>query len=72
MFLLNCDVHSNNTRSKNSFYLPYCRTNVRKFHFVFKGPKYLNNSLSSEIKNASSFALINSKLNSFFLGMSTL
>ena len=27
MFLLNCDIHSYNTRNKNSFRLPYCRTN---------------------------------------------
>ena len=71
MFLLNCDVHSHNTRSKNSFHLPYCRANVRKFSARFQGPKIFN-SLSSEIKNASSIALINSKLKSFFLGMSTL
>ena len=35
MFLLDCDVHSYNTRSKNSFRLPYCRTNVRKFLLRF-------------------------------------
>ena len=29
MFLLNCDVHSYNTRSKNAIHLPYCRANVR-------------------------------------------
>ena len=29
MFLLNCDVHSYNTRSKNALHLPYCRANVR-------------------------------------------
>ena len=39
MFLLNCDVHSYNTRSKNSFRLPYCRTNVRKFSLRFQGPE---------------------------------
>ena len=65
MFLLNCDVHSYNTRSKNSFRLPYCRTNVRKFSLRFQGPKIFN-SLSSEIQNASSTALFNSKLKSFF------
>ena len=48
MFLLNCDVHSYNTRSKNSFRLPYCRTNVRKFSLRFQGPKIFN-SLSFEI-----------------------
>ena len=41
MFLLNCDVHVYNTRSKNSFRLPYFRTNVRKFSFRFQGPKML-------------------------------
>ena len=71
MFLLNCDVHSYNTRSKNSFRFPYCRTNVRKFSLRFQGPKIFN-SLSSEIQNASSTALFNSKLKSFFLGVSTL
>ena len=32
IFLLNCEIHSYNTRSKNFFRLPYCRT---------KDPKYL-------------------------------
>ena len=64
MFLFNRDVHSYNTRSKNSFRLPYCRTNVRKFSLRFQGPKMLN-SFSSEIQNASSAALFNSKLKSF-------
>ena len=43
VFFLNCDVHSYNTRSKNSFRLPYCRANVRKIFtsLFFKGPKYL-------------------------------
>ena len=67
MFLLNCDVHvhSYNTRSKNFFRLPYWRTNVRKFSLRFQGPKIFN-SLSPEIQNASSNALFNSKLKSFF------
>ena len=65
MFLLNCDVHSYNTRSKNSFCLPYCRTNVRKFSLRFQGPKIFN-SLSPDIQNPSSTAFFNSKLKSFF------
>ena len=69
MFLLNCDIHSYNTRNKNSFRLPYCRTNVRKFSLRFQGPKIFN-SLSSEIQNST--ALFTSKLKSFFLGLSTL
>ena len=71
MFLLNCDIHSYNTRSKNSFRLPYCRTNVRKFSLRFQGPKIFN-SLSYEIQNASRTTLFNAKLKSFFLGISTL
>ena len=65
MFLLNCDVHSYNTRNKNSFRLPYCRTNVKKFSLRFQGPKIFY-VLASEIQNASSTALFNSKLKSFF------
>ena len=65
MFLLNCDVHSYNTRNKNSFRLPYCRTNVKKFSLRFQGPKIFY-VLTSEIQNASSTALFNSKLKSFF------
>ena len=52
MFLLNCDVHSYNTRSKNSL-TALLQTNVRKFSLRFQGPK-IYNSLSSEIQNASS------------------
>ena len=66
MFLLNCDVHSYNTRSKNSFRLPYCRTNARKFSVHFQGPKIFN-SLSPEIQNASSTALFILNLSHFFL-----
>ena len=65
MFLFNCDVHSYNTRSKNSFRLPYCRTNVMKLSLRFQGPKIFY-VLTSEIQNASSTALFNSKLKSFF------
>ena len=54
------------TRSKNSFRLPYCGTNVRKFSLRFQGPKIFN-SLSFEIQNASIIASFNSKLESFFL-----
>ena len=71
MFLLNCDIYSYNTRNKNSFRLPYCRTNVRKFSLRFQEPKIFN-SFSSEIQNASSTALFNSKLKSFSLGLNTL
>ena len=54
-----------------SFRLPYCRTDVREFSLRFQGPKIFI-SLSSEIQNASGTALFNSKLESFFLVVSTL
>ena len=41
--------------------LNYYRTNVRNFSLHYQGPK-IYNSLSSEIQNASSTALFNSKL----------
>ena len=46
--------------SKNSFRLPYYRTNLRTFLLCFQGPKIFN-SLSSEIQNASSIAVLTSK-----------
>ena len=56
MFLLHSDVHSYNTGRKNSFRLPCCRTNVRKFSLRFQGPK-LYNTLNPEVQNAPSFAV---------------
>ena len=64
--MLSAEESAIQARSKNSFHLPYCRTNVRKFSLRFQGPKIFN-SLSSEIQNASSIALFNSKLMSLFL-----
>ena len=68
MFLLHCDVHPYNTRSKKFFRLPYWRTNVRKFSLRFQGAKIFN-FLSPEIQNASSAGLFNSKLKSYFLSI---
>ena len=50
---------------------PSASTKVRKFSLRFQGPKIFN-SRSSEIQNASSTALFNPKLKSFFLDISTL
>ena len=46
--------------SKNSFHLPYYKTNLRTFSLCFQGPKIFN-SLSTEIQNASSTAVFTSK-----------
>ena len=66
MLLFNCDVHSYNTRSQNSFRLPHCRTNVRNFSRRIQKPKIFN-FLSCEIQNAPSTAVFISKLNLFSL-----
>ena len=48
MFSLTNHVQSCETRSVGLFYLPYCKTNIRKFSVCFQGPKFFN-SLSPEI-----------------------
>ena len=55
MFLVTRQVHSYGTRSSELFYLPQCRTNIRKFSISFQGPKFFN-SLSFEIRNATNTA----------------
>ena len=37
MFLVTRQVHSYGTRSSELFYLPQCRTNIRKFSISFQG-----------------------------------
>ena len=65
-------IHSNNTRNSNLFYIPYCRTNLRKFSIRFQGPTFFN-SLSREIQNSESISLFGRRLkNSFFLSKLTL
>ena len=49
-----------------TFYLPYCRTNLRKFSIRFQGPT-LFNSLSLEIQNSERISLAKDLENSFFL-----
>ena len=66
MLSMNCDIHRHNTRTKNFFRLPYCRTNVRKFSVSFQGLKFFN-SLSTDIKNATSISAFTSKLKAFLL-----
>ena len=38
-FPMTNEVHSYNTRSAKSYYLPLCRTNIRQFSIKYKGPK---------------------------------
>ena len=64
MFSTNNQVHSYNTRIKYSSYLPYCKTNIKKFYIRFQGPK-LHNFPNGETKEASSII-------SFMTGLGTL
>ena len=66
MFLVTRQVHSYGTRSSELFYLPQCRTNISKFSISFQGPNFYN-SLSPEIRNATSTASFCSKLKAFLL-----
>ena len=66
MFLVTRQVHSYGTRISELFYLPQCRTNIRKFSISFQGPNFYN-SLSPEIRNATSTATFCSELRAFLL-----
>ena len=46
-------VHNYNTRQSNLYFLPFCRTNLRKFAIIYQGPKFFN-SLPKNIYDASS------------------
>ena len=65
-FLLNSQIHNYNTRNAQSFRLPLCRTNTRKFSIYFQGPKFYN-SLNSDITSSSSSASFKRKLKEFLL-----
>ena len=66
MFLVTRQVHSYGTRSSELFYLPQCRTNIRKFSISFQDPNFFN-SLILEIRNATSTASFCSKMKAFLL-----
>merc|ERR1711973_825465 len=48
MFFTGEEIHNYNTRNKNFFRLPSCRTNVRKFSLRFQGPNIFD-SINNEI-----------------------
>ena len=64
-FLLNSQIHNYNTRNAQSFRLPLCRTNTRKFSIYFQGPNFYN-SLNSDITSSPSSASFKRKLKEFF------
>ena len=65
-FLLNSQIHNYNTRNAQSFRLPLCRTNTRKFSIYFQGPNFYN-SLTSDITSSPSSASFKRKLKEFLL-----
>ena len=65
-FLLNSQIHNYNTRNAQSFRLPLCRTNTRKFSIYFQGPNFYN-SLNSDITSSPSTASFKRKLKDFLL-----
>ena len=65
-FPMTNEVHSYNTRSAKSYYLPSCKTNIRQFFIKYKGPKFFN-TLSFDISNCSTVSTFNSKLRNYLL-----
>ena len=66
MFTLASQLHSHYTKNCNLFYIPPCRTNIRKFSIRFQEPMFFN-SLSPEIQNSESIRLFAKRLkNAFF------
>ena len=66
VFTLASQIHSYITRNSNLFYIPYCRTNLRKFSTRFQGPMFCN-SLSREIQNSESISLSGKRLKKVLL-----
>ena len=62
----NYQIHNYNTRNAQSFRLPLCRTNTRKFSIYFQGPNFYN-SLTSDITSSPSSASFKRKLKEFLL-----
>ena len=59
-------VHSYNTRGSNQFYIPFCRTNIRKFSIIYQGPVFFN-KLGSDIRNSLSLCCFQSKIKNYFM-----
>ena len=65
-FPMTDEIHSYNTRSAKSYYLPLCRTNIRQFSIKYKGPKFFN-TFSFDISNCSTVSTFSSKLRNYLL-----
>ncbi len=61
LFLRTSQVHNYNTRHSGLFHIIFCSTNIRKFPVSYQAPKCFN-TLSCDVRNASSVSLFQSKL----------
>ena len=55
-----------NTRSSNKFYIPFSRTNIRKFSVFYQGPVFFN-KLKAFICDAPSLYSFQSRVKNFLL-----
>ena len=60
-------VHSYNTRGSNQYYIPFCRTNIRKFSIIYQGPVFFNKLCSDILNNYLSLYSFQSKIKNYFL-----
>ena len=63
-FLRTDQVHNYNTRASRLFYVPSCRTNIRKFTVNYQGLCFYN-SIDADIRNVASISLFQSKLKTY-------
>ena len=59
-------VHNYNTRNSKLYFVPFCRTNIKQFSVVYQGVK-LFNSLSEDIRDASSVSSFIKKIKEYLL-----
>ena len=59
-------VHNYNTRNSKLHFVPFCRTNIKQFSVVYQGVK-LFNSLSEDIRDASSVSSFIKKIKEYLL-----
>ncbi len=66
LFSRTIQIHNYNTRSSNLYYLPFCRTNIRKFSVNYQAPKFFN-TLDCDVRDIASVSLFQIKLKNYLL-----
>jgi hypothetical protein len=59
-------IHQYNTRNSGLLYIPFCRTNIRRFSVFYQGLKFFN-KLSSDIRSTFSIASFRNKFKKYLL-----